>query len=249
MDPTYELLERQLMTKARTRYFSDFPEAPPVAIRKDRRRALLLCFINVAPIVVSFTILQLSFRNVYWEDVNAPNRVAKLGGFQVAAKLHEVLTTLSLSYLILHYVRGDLASSDSLPFGLFEAAFRLTLGGQPTSYGLWAASKDVLKPSTWATRRRLLRLMSLVVTATLLGFAIGPASAITAIPKLGWWYKQDMFVLPAGVTGRGPWKSRIAVRASHDIDENERLRFVVMKGLTTKENARKPSEIELNSVE
>lgn len=186
-------------------------------IRKSHRRAGLLCFVHVVPVVVSFSILQLSFRNVYWEDIGAPNQNAKLGGFQVAAKVHEILITVSMSYLMLHHVRKALISSDGLPLGLFEAAFRVTLGGQPFSYGLWTTVREATRPSNLFVRFRpsnllarlgATKLLLLIMVVTFLGFAVGPASAITVIPKLGWWNMHDIFSLFQNpVWPNGDWES------------------------------------------
>ena len=62
------------------------------------------------PVAVSFAILQLTFRHLYWRDVEVPGTSQILGVFQVSAKAHEILIIYSLSKIVLYHLRVDLCS-------------------------------------------------------------------------------------------------------------------------------------------
>jgi hypothetical protein len=159
------------------------------AVRRSRSGALWSSWVHIAPAVVSFGILQLSFRHVYWADVNAPNENAKLAGLQVVAKLHELLILLSMARLVLHYTRKLLFSSEGMPFGLLEAAYQTALSGQPWSAGFWETLKRLVRaPNIW----RFWHIILLLVVSAFLSLFVGPASAVTVIPQLGYWYRQEL---------------------------------------------------------
>lgn len=67
----------------------------------------------------------------------------------------------------------------------------MTVGGHPLSRGLWQTCKSFIRKRTF--QWRVFGLVLLIVFAALLGIAAGPASAIAVLPRLGWWYYQDLF--------------------------------------------------------
>lgn len=111
--------------------------AKKAAVRHGRSRALLWCLLHIVPVAVSFSILQLSFRTVYWQNMGASRQNEQLAAFQVVAKVHELLITLSLSYIVLYYVQQDLLSrTDSLSVCLrLHTVSRLAVNLCPTPLG------------------------------------------------------------------------------------------------------------------
>lgn len=179
-------LDRELAQQSST-------ELAKVAVRQSRRRALLRVCALLVPVAVSFAILQFSWRQRYWRDSN-DNPVAiseNLAVLQIAAKAHEVCIVLSLSDLVLHYLRQRLSSSCGLPFGLFISAYQVALGGQPISLGFFYSIRTSVRHKIIQWQSIWLALVLLL--ATLVGLASGPASAIVLIPRLNWWPRQDLF--------------------------------------------------------
>ena len=163
-----------------------------VAIKRDRGKSLLWSCVVLAPVAVSFGILQLSFRQVFWRDAQEPGTSTILEVLQVGAKAHELLIIFSLSQLVLYYLRQQLNTSQGLPFGLFASGYAFTLGSFPASSGFWLSWKLV----AWKKRFQWkpFGLACLVILAALIGLTASPASAILLIPQLKWWYFSDLFM-------------------------------------------------------
>lgn len=188
-EPTSDELEYEDEQESNT-------ELQKVAISQNRSRALLQTCALLLPVGLSFGILQLSFRHVYWRgggeadgDPHGINEI--LGVLQLAAKVHEIFIVFSLSQLVLHYLRQQLISARGLPFGLFTSAYLVALGSHPLSRGFLYSWKSIFrrKHIQWQS----FGLALLIVLATLVGLAAGPASAIALIPRLDWWSLQDLF--------------------------------------------------------
>jgi hypothetical protein len=112
-------------------------------IKRSRSAVLVSFFVHLPPIGVTFEILQLSFRNVYFADADVGNRV-KLSALQVARKVHEILVLLSLSSMVLHYTRKVLVSQEGVSFGLLEAAYQSSLSSNPITLANWEALKHLI---------------------------------------------------------------------------------------------------------
>lgn len=91
----------------------------------------------------------------------------------------------------MYYVRRQLISANGIPFGLLTSAYQVTLGCAPFSIGFWNTCKSFVVRGTFDLQA--FGLISLVILATILGLTAGPASAIAAIPRLNWWFHQDLF--------------------------------------------------------
>ena len=162
--------------------------------KQSRSTAIFRIIFLLIPVGISFGILQLSWRHQYWRDSDDNQNVINedLAILQVGAKAHEVLIIMSLSDVVLHYVRRMMISSKGMPFGLLTSAYQVTLGAQPVSRGflfsMWSAI-GVKKAIQW----RLIGLGLFLLLVTLLGLAAGPASAIALIPRLNWWSHRDLF--------------------------------------------------------
>ena len=172
-------------------------ELEKVAIRHSRPYALLRVCALLVPVALSFAILQLSWRHRYWHDsVHNPVTLSEdLATLQIAAKAHEILIVLSLSDLVLYYLRQRLSSTHGLPFGLFTSAYQFALGGQPISQGFFYSVKSLLFRHGERWRPFNLALSALLLPSTLLGLAVGPSSAIVLIPRLNWWSNGGLFQL------------------------------------------------------
>ena len=180
-----EELDRQIATDSSK-------ELEKIAIKQSRFRVLLRVLALLVPVGLSFAILQLSWRHIYWRNSNHnPRAISEdLAILQIAAKAHEVLMVLSLSDLVLHFLRQQVSSAQGLPFGLFTSAYQVALGSQPISYGFFhGICSSFQRPSL---KWRQLALAIFLLVSTLLGLAVGPSSAIALIPRLGWWPDADL---------------------------------------------------------
>jgi len=176
------------------------------AYERSRARSRVFNFIpsiyvHIVPVAVTFGILQLSFRNVYWGNADAENQRLKISALQIAAKVHEILILVSLSSMVLHYTHKLMLAPQGLSFGLLEAAYQSGLSANPWTIGNWEAlkhmgsrlrsrkqkaeAKDDGGQPTWL-------LACLVFIFAFLALFVGPASAITLIPQLGWWHREDL---------------------------------------------------------
>ncbi|MCJ1398406.1 hypothetical protein MMC11_001604 [Xylographa trunciseda] len=172
-------------------------EAKKVAISRSKSHGFLRSWIYLLPVGITFGILQLSLRQVYWRGTatgdGLPNDTNTVLEFlQIVAKAHEILIVISLSRVILHYLRQQLASPQGLPYGLVTSAYNVALGSQPFSIGFYHACTSIVGRRTF--RWELFGLAILTLLATFLGLASGPASAIILIPRADLWYFQDLFV-------------------------------------------------------
>lgn len=188
-DPDDELAEKALR------------EPEKVAISQSRTRAVARTLLYLLPVGLSFGILQLSFRHVFWRVPRDSGNSAGsrysideiLNVLQIVAKVHEILIVTSLSHLVLYYIRQQLCFPSGLSFGLFTSAYQTTSSGHPLSQGFWQTCKSLTSKRTF--QWRAFGLVLLMVFAALLGIAAGPASAIAVLPRLDWWYYQHLFSL------------------------------------------------------
>jgi hypothetical protein len=111
--------------------------------KRSRSGALTSSLVHIIPVGVTFGILQLSFRNVYWADADAQNQRQKLSALQIAAKVHEIFILVSLSSMVLHYTRKLMVAPAGISFGLLEAAYQSGLSSNPWTIGNWEALKHL----------------------------------------------------------------------------------------------------------
>jgi hypothetical protein len=171
-------------------------------IERSRSGALLASFVHIIPVAVTFSILQLSFRNYYFADADETNQRVKLSALQIAAKVHEILILVSLSSMVLHYTRKLMVAPGGISFGLLEAAYQSGLSSNPWTIGNWQAlkhlknrikTKDASKEAGSSDKLRAYHLVTLLFIFAFLALFIGPASAITLLPQLGWWQRENLF--------------------------------------------------------
>lgn len=131
-------------------------EPGKVAISQNRVGAILRTLLYLLPVGLSFGILQLSFRYLYWRGTSSSDSHASrysigetLSILQIVAKVHEILIVTSLSHLILYYIRQQLCSSSGLSFGLLSSACQTTSCGHPLSHGFWQTCKSFIRKRTF----------------------------------------------------------------------------------------------------
>lgn len=90
-----------------------------VAVRQSRLKNSLWILINSFPIGLSFGILQLSIRHLFYGLPPDINQVLPV--LQIVAEVHDVLIDVSLSWLVLYYLQQHLISARGLPYGLFTS--------------------------------------------------------------------------------------------------------------------------------
>ena len=139
----------------------------------------------------------MSLRSVYAFDLGSPYINSILKAFQFAAKFHEIFLTASLSAIVLHRVRFELAAAGGLPYGFITSGYQLSSLGYLFSRQYWAAatkSRGEIAPS-WRLPLGYVIMAAMVLTAL-----AGPSSAIAMIPELEWWKVNDPFNGTSGAT-------------------------------------------------
>jgi hypothetical protein len=123
-------------------------------------------------------IARLLFVNIeryFWKDFSPrtqDRRNVELKAWHYAARVHELLM-MSLSFIVFTYMRNLLVGRRGITFGLLSAPHTI------------ASPITLAKKKFWIGFVRNPAYGSLVV-ACILSVALGPSSAITMIPSLGW---------------------------------------------------------------
>lgn len=161
-------------------------ESEKVAIRLSRRKAFLQSLIHLAPILMTLTVLQFSFRTVYWSDFEESNsnQNAVLNTLQFVAKAHEICIVVSLSAIVLHRVQWDLTGTEGVPFGLVAAGYQVSSITYLWSMQFWAG---IFESELLRGYLKRFRLFLLVIIAAFMVVLVGPSSAIAITPRLDWW--------------------------------------------------------------
>jgi len=176
---------------------SDTGESPKIPFRFDRGMLLFHHLIHLLPVAVTGSILSLSLKHVYFCDLGYPNLNSVLNAFQFGAKFHEILIAASLSTIVLYRLRYALWKADGLPFGLLTAGYQLSSLSYLFTKQFWSGTT---MPSYVRGGARTLPLMPLLGLSFGLTAVVGPASAITLIPRLYWWQVMDPFAATNSAT-------------------------------------------------
>ncbi|KAI0402665.1 hypothetical protein F4802DRAFT_340419 [Xylaria palmicola] len=161
-------------------------EQPKIALRK--RFSWLHPLVHLLPVGATLGILQLSFREVYWDD-DGRYDVRWQAVLQFPAKLHEILIVGSLSAIVLHIFRRMLVSQNGIPLGLMVGAFQM-------GSAEYLISKSFVKPFRHSLTHRRYKTFFVALAlglAILYSFLVGPASAGALIPVLDWWEMHEPF--------------------------------------------------------
>jgi hypothetical protein len=162
-------------------------EVPKVAIQRGLRGNWTKFVPHIIAILVTVGVCQLSFRSVYWMDLQQPNQQIALGLtqggvlnlLQLAAKLHELLILASISSILLHIVQVHLIGHSGVPLGMISNAFEL------------GSARFLLRRFFWTmlwsgNQLHLLPLWIFSIFSTILVVLSGPSSAIVVIPTLNY---------------------------------------------------------------
>lgn len=147
---------------------------------------------HLIPVSVNFALLGLYVREVLWTPPWPTTNI--LNTLQFAAKVHETLMIASLASILLHHIRYKLlSSSQGVPLGLATSPFRLL----DLTY-LWSQEFS----AAWSSEQGIRIVVSVVfhVYLFVLAAILGPASAISMLPRLGDWEI-------AGAVAKAPFKA------------------------------------------
>lgn len=135
---------------------------------------------------MTFGILQLSWRGVYWKDLDDSNssQNSALTTIQFVAKLHEICIVASLSAITLLQIQSVIVDGDGVPFGLLTSAYRISSITYLWSWEFWSA---LLERRLSQVHHKKFRLFTIVILASSLTAVAGQSSAITLLPRLDWW--------------------------------------------------------------
>ncbi|KAI0440042.1 hypothetical protein F4803DRAFT_491742 [Xylaria telfairii] len=161
-------------------------EQPKMALRK--RFSWVHPLVHLLPVGVTIAILQLTFREVYWDD-DTRYDARWQAVLQFPAKLHEILIVGSLSAIVLHIFRRKLVSADGIPLGLMVGAFQM-------GSAEYLISKSYVKPLRHSLAHKQYKIFFVALAlglSILYSFLVGPASAGALIPILAWWDMRKPF--------------------------------------------------------
>ena len=158
-------------------------ETSKVAIKTGHGALLLANIVHLPAILISSTLLYLSFATVYGVDYSNPYSKTILNGLQFVSKFHEITVTTSLTAIVLHRIHYSLMKHSGVPLGFLTSAYQLGALNYLVSAQFWGAAtaKFRYKNSTW------LPLWLLIAVSSVLASIVGPSSAILMIPRLDWW--------------------------------------------------------------
>lgn len=153
----------------------------PKVIYSYKRREIIrqILLFHLVPVSINFVLLGLYVRQVLWVPPWPTTNI--LNTLQFAAKVHETLMIASLASVLLHHIRHRLlSSSHGIPLGILTSPFRLL----DMTY-LW--SQEFL--AACSSEKGIDRVISIVIHVYLFVLAaiLGPASAISMLPRLRDW--------------------------------------------------------------
>lgn len=166
---------------------SNTGEKPKVALKTGYSSALIQSLIHIPSIAISLGVLSLTFRQVFWQDLEAYSG-SVLSALQFAAKVHEGLIILSLCSIVLYHIRYGLIGSQGVPLGLLSSGLLLNSTVYPFSAEFWGGAT-----STRLRGSRRLFFVPGILGAIVLANLAAPSSAIAMIPRLDWWPLRELW--------------------------------------------------------
>jgi hypothetical protein len=176
--------------------FTHVVEEPKIAVEQDRGSVILRHSLHVIPTLISIGVLSLSLAEVYFCDLGFQGLNSILKGFQFAAKFHEILLTASLSAIVLHRIRYELAAANGVHFGFITSGYQLSSVSYLFTSAFWSAAMAQRRYKS-TVRVPLACLLMVAIALTALA---GPSSAIAMIPELEWWPYPNAFSGTKGLT-------------------------------------------------
>ena len=150
--------------------------------------------IHISATTVVVILLWANFTEHYWKDYDPQDTGIRnqLKGFQFASKAHKLLMLASLSLIPLSYMRRFLLGRKGIPFGLVGITYSLS-------------PSLMLNSQYWRGIPAHYSYGVLLGIICLISAVLGPASAITMIPSLGWYGVSHRHI--GFVFSRNPWRS------------------------------------------
>lgn len=147
-----------------------------------------IALFQLPPVAVTMSVLALYIAKVRW---SRPSNEA-LNALQFAAKIHEAMIIVSLGTILMARVNYHLLTKEkSLPLGFLSSSLLLN------SPFLYLFSQELWAPMLNLAARRTQRITgSMIIIVIILCLAASPLSAITMLPRLGWW--EIPIELPVG---------------------------------------------------
>ncbi|KAM0231379.1 hypothetical protein ACHAPO_008489 [Fusarium lateritium] len=138
-----------------------------------------LALFHLPPVAVTLSVLVLYIKRVRWTQ---PSNEA-LNALQFAAKIHEALIIVSLGCILMARINYHLLAKDkTLPLGFLSSPLLLN------SPFLYLFSRELWAPMISSSGHRTQKITgSMIIIVIILCLAASPLSAITMLPRLGWW--------------------------------------------------------------
>jgi hypothetical protein len=138
-----------------------------------------LALFHLTPVAVTLSVLFLYIKRVRW---TRPSNEA-LNALQFAAKIHEALIIVSLGCILMARINYHLLAKDkTLPLGFLSSPLLLN------SPFLYLFSRELWAPMMSSSGHRTQKITgSMIIIVIILCLAASPLSAITMLPRLGWW--------------------------------------------------------------
>lgn len=147
-------------------------------LKTSRKRVFWTSLIHIPAIAITFGVLSLTLRHVFWSPPASGTNVV-LNALQFAAQVHAGLIIMSLSAIILHFVHRELKKDSGVPLTFLSASFQL----YSISY-IFRKDFTKLKP----------KYIIIFLCAFILSALSGPSSAIIMIPRLQFWSIDDLWI-------------------------------------------------------
>ncbi|KAH7152681.1 hypothetical protein EDB81DRAFT_648654 [Dactylonectria macrodidyma] len=160
---------------------------PKKEVCSHSRLAILRGFVrfHLTPILITISLFALYLRQVQWAPSYPTSE--QLAALQFGAKAHETFIILSLTEILLYRIRFCLLEGDGIPLGFLTSGFSMV---SPIQYLMsWEFWATALTPTL--SRRSHILMAGLIGLLSLVGIGAGPFSAITMIPRQGWWEKGN----------------------------------------------------------
>lgn len=186
------------------------PETTTPKLAPERSKAAVHCGPELAPygihiacLCFTVTVVQLSFREVYWADEDGwkdnpwslgLSQPVMAGLLQFVAKIHEIFILGSLSTIVIDIIRRRLLLSAGVPFGFLMGGYRFGSASSLFSGAFWGPFLDSVRHKKFG----FLGLGLLIGIGTLYANAVGPASAVLIVPTLNWWPAYNLTVIMKG---------------------------------------------------
>ena len=126
-------------------------ESPKVAVKTSYGALLLANTVHLPAILISSTLLYLSFATIYGADYGNPYSKTILNSLQFVSKFHEILITTSLTAVVLYRIYHSLMKLSGVPLGFLASAYQLGALNYLVSAEFWGAAtaKFRFKNPTW----------------------------------------------------------------------------------------------------